>query len=285
MKRFFKIAGLVLTAAVVLLFVLGGAVVGLSSHKRSATHEVTVSALTVPSDAASIARGDHLVHGVLGCVECHGEDLGGGMAIDEMPVGRVVAPNVTRGGVAAGYTIEDWVRAMRRGVGKSGRALLLMPSEDYARLSSADLGAVIAYVQSRPPVTRDPGETSLGPVGHLLVVLGELPLGPTDAAPMEVTPAETAEYGEYLARSSGCYSCHGEDLSGRDVVPGKPPSANLTPTHLASWSEADFSEAVRAGRSRDGRALDPLMPSQTYASMTDLEVRALFLHIRAVAAR
>jgi hypothetical protein len=51
----------------------------------------------------------------------------------------VKSPNITSGGVTAQYTEADWVRAIRHGVDPRGRPLLIMPSEDYNRLTDADL--------------------------------------------------------------------------------------------------------------------------------------------------
>ena len=67
------------------------------------------------------------------------------------------APNLTRGagGVAAGYSDDAaWVRAIRHGLNPQGRALVIMPSEVFYFLSDEDLGALVAYVKSLPPVER-----------------------------------------------------------------------------------------------------------------------------------
>ena len=64
----------------------------------------------------------------------------------------IPTPNLTSGagGVGATNTDEDWVRAIRHGVGHDGRALWVMPSLSFSRLSDEDLGALIAYLESRP---------------------------------------------------------------------------------------------------------------------------------------
>ena len=43
------------------------------------------------------------------------------------------------------------MRAIRHGVKPDGRAALVMPSEDYNRLSDDDLGALIAHLRQMPP--------------------------------------------------------------------------------------------------------------------------------------
>lgn len=45
-----------------------------------------------------------------------------------------------------------YVRAIRHGVNPQGRGLLIMHSDAYHNLSEVDLGALIAYLKSLPPV-------------------------------------------------------------------------------------------------------------------------------------
>lgn len=65
----------------------------------------------------------------------------GRVFLDEPAIGRFVASNLTRGkgGVGASYTDDDWVRAIRHGVGPDGKALLIMPSQEFFNLSDADV--------------------------------------------------------------------------------------------------------------------------------------------------
>ena len=62
------------------------------------------------------------------------------------------SPNITPGGVVAKYSDVDWVRAIRHGVRPDGRALFVMPSEDYNRFTDADVAALIAFARTLPPV-------------------------------------------------------------------------------------------------------------------------------------
>jgi hypothetical protein len=72
-------------------------------------------------------------------------------------------------------------------------------------------------------------------------------------------------------------------------VPGAPrgtvPASNLTPTGLGDWSEADFLRAMRSGRRPDGSLIDPAMPWQYYAQMSDLELRAIWQFLGVVPPR
>ena len=113
-------------------------------------------------DRNALRQGKYLFE-TRGCSECHGTD-GRGLAFIDVPNGmRVRAPNITTGpgGVVSGYNEGDWVRAIRHGVAPSGHALMVMPSEDYNRMTDADFSALVAYVRSLPPVKGEPAELRL----------------------------------------------------------------------------------------------------------------------------
>ena len=147
-------AALGVLATLVVAFV---AIVWLVSSRQIAqTLQVEPRPLTVPvtRDSVALARGAHLADAIGGCADCHGEDLGGQVFIDDPGLGRVVAPNLTPGGRLASWSDADLVRAIRHGVSKDGRRLLIMPSEEYNHLSDEDAAALIAYLRSRPAVRR-----------------------------------------------------------------------------------------------------------------------------------
>ncbi|HEU4828965.1 MAG TPA: c-type cytochrome, partial [Gemmatimonadales bacterium] len=265
-KRILRGLGIAL-GALVGLFVLGAAVVyGVSSSRLSKQYGVEPEPVTLSSDSAVIARGRHLAESRLGCADCHAADLGGQVLIESAAFGRVIAPNLTdgEGGVGARYTDADWIRATRHGVAADGRALVIMPSAEFHRLSREDLVAVLSYVSQVPAVDRTHPETKLGPIARAMVTFSTeaLPARSLDhTAPFPVAPVEevSVEYGDYLAGTSGCRGCHGPDLSGAPShEPGGVPAANLTPAgNLGRWSEADFIRVMREGTRPDGSAVDP----------------------------
>jgi hypothetical protein len=55
--------------------------------------------------------------------------------LDDLSIGRIVAPNLTRGRGGVGNTLSpsDFARAIRYGVDPMGRPLLAMPSDDYPK--------------------------------------------------------------------------------------------------------------------------------------------------------
>ena len=243
-------------------------------------------------DDAERARGAHL-YAVLGCVECHGADAGGKVVFDAGPVATVVGPNLTPPALADRYDADALAAAIRHGVRHDGRPLRFMPAGDFKDLSDADTAALVRHLQSLPPSDHRPGEFRVGPLGHVLYLFGKLHLVPAesiDHTPRpRVAPPEgaTAAYGAYLAQV--CTGCHGDGLAGQRVPgtpPELPPAANLTPHDdgLKTWSQADFLRVLREGVRPDGSAVHPFMPWQTYGKMSDVELEAIWLHLRSLPA-
>ena len=207
----------------------------LSERKLQRTVAVVVAPIPVPQDRARIAHGRYL-YSTRGCAECHGDDGAGKTVIDSDGM-LVVAPNITRGANSAtsAYAVVDWVRTIRHGVKPGGQPVLIMPSEDFARLTDEDAGALIGYLQQMPPVPGERARIELPLPVKLLYAAGSIKdaaekidhtLPPPAAHPAGVTTA----HGAYVAQA--CIGCHGANLSG-GAIPGAPPAwppaANLTP--------------------------------------------------------
>ncbi len=272
-------------------------VYALSELRLERRFAVEAPGVAVPGDADAIARGRHLARAVAQCAHCHGDDLGGRLAADVPGLGRLYAPNLTsgKGGLGPDYRDEDLARAIRFGVDREGRALLVMPAQYLRRLRDDDLGDLIAYLRSVPPVDRELPAREVGLLARAALVLGRAPdllpvervLARDDAA--EAADPEVAE-GRYLVDLGACRVCHHDDLSGGLhplAVPGEPPPSNLTPAgRLAAWSEADFFAAMRTGRTPDGRTLDPrYMPWPRFAELSNRELRAVWHYLRALPPR
>lgn len=92
------------------------------------------------------------------CADCHGEDYSGKPLVNDEAVGFRPAPNLTSGeGDASGeFTDADWILALRHGVDPhESRAFVAMPSMNFAYLSDQDLGKIVAYLKSTPPVAHE----------------------------------------------------------------------------------------------------------------------------------
>src|SRR5262249_34295024 len=139
----------------------------------------TPPAVAIPTDPASLERGRYLVERVAVCVECHGPDLGGKVVENNFAMGHLISANLTRGrgGPAPPYSDADLVRGLTPGVKRDGHSVVFMPSSEY-RFTAADLGAIIAYVKSAPPVDRQMDVSQPGPMARALGLFTSFPLSP-----------------------------------------------------------------------------------------------------------
>ena len=291
-RKVAKWLGIALGAVVLLVAGFVGVSLASFSRSMSQVYEVPPPPIERSTDPAVIERGRHLAESVGGCAagDCHGSDLGGGTPIDAGPLGTFAAPNITTGGLGAQYTDAEIARVVRNGVNREGRSVRFMPSQEFSWFPDEDLVAIVSYVRSMPAVNRPSGEVKPGVLGRVLdrrdmVVLDVARRIDHENRPTVPEPAPTPQYGAFLARS--CYGCHGEGLSG-GKIPGAPPSMavplNLTPheTGLAGWSYEDFVNMLATGKSKDGRALDPMMPFAGLAKMDDTEKRALWAYLQSL---
>lgn len=238
----------------------------------------------IEGSPAQIARGERLANLCAGCHSTTGELPLDGSAENFSPgIGTIYAPNLTPGGPLRHWSDGEIVRAMREGVHQSGRALVLMPSDQFHGMSDDDVQALVAYLRTQPAVERQTPETQLTLLGAILVGVGVFPYSPQPpiAGPVEAPPiGPTSTYGQYLLTISGCRECHGADLRGgtSQFVPVGP---NLLAI-LAQWSAEEFVTTIRTGVDPYGHALDPeTMPWQAYATaFEDEELEAIYAYIR-----
>jgi mono/diheme cytochrome c family protein len=277
--------GLILIAALLALLVLAVSFVNRSVAARlSQVYEVPLEPIVVPSDSAALERGRHLVSTIFFCQECHGEDFAGKVQFDDPLSGTAAAMNLTAGAGGIGGELKDtdWVRAIRHGLDINSQPLVVMPSNSYYSIGDADLGSIIAYLKSLPPVDNVLPERDLG-LFYQLSILSDPTLIPAEVInhsgprPPAPEPSLSAEYGNYLA--TACTICHGPDLSGRSAAGA---GLDLTGTgDLAEWTEADFIRALRTGERPRGEDLDPkLMPWKRVGKLTDDELRSIWLYLR-----
>jgi mono/diheme cytochrome c family protein len=280
-----------LTGGVLLLLIAIGSVAYVylaSSRLLAKTYTITdVPLVPVGSDPASLQRGKYLAERVALCVECHGEDMGGKLAADDFAMGRLTAPNLTRGqgGVGPAYSDQDFVRAILHGVKKDGRSVTMMPSNEY-RFTEEDLGALLGYLRSLPPVDRVLPPKSVGPMARILGLFADFPLAAAariDHASVRLAePANETDpvaKGAYLVSTAACQACHGADFTGGGGPP--PGAANITPIGIGDWNEQQFLTAIREHKRPDGSTIDEVMP-RLYGQMSDADLRAIFAYLRTV---
>ncbi len=290
MPRIFKVLGFAL-AVIVGLAAAGAAVIFVISGARlSQSIVVDPVSLIVPTDPESIERGRYIASTFGGCFSCHGTGLEGDVLADDPALGTIVAPNLTGGKGGRPLAEADFVRAVRHGVGENGRPLLIMPSADLYYLDDQDLAAVVAYASSLDPVDTVLPETSYGPMGRLLIVLGPedflaaLKIDHETPPPAAPPVGATAAYGRYLAQV-GCMGCHTANLGGGSTGdPASPPASDLTKSGpLANWTEADFIRTLRTGQRPDGSILDAdFMPWVEVGQMADDDLMALLIYFQSL---
>jgi mono/diheme cytochrome c family protein len=285
----------VATVGVVVVLVAGAAAVGYQLAERKMTRKVEVAITTVPyaTDAQWLERGKYLFES-RGCVECHGANGGGRVFLDNGKGLRIAGPNITAGGVTARYQPQDWVRTLRHGVKPNGQPLMVMPSEDFNRLTDQDLASLVAYVRSLE--ARQGGAAVIEfplPV-RVLYGFGAI----QDAAakidhslpPAQPVPAAVnAQHGAYVANI--CIGCHGEHLSGGKIPGGPPdwpPAANITPganSAMARYPDpAAFVAMLRSGKRPDGTPVR-VMPFGSLSKLNDVDAQALYAYLKTVPPR
>jgi mono/diheme cytochrome c family protein len=261
--------------------------------RKLARHvDVAVAPVALRSDAASIERGGYLFRS-RGCGDCHGMDGAGAVVVDDGAL-HVRSPDITPAptGVVAGYAPVDWVRTIRHGVKPDGRPVMIMPSEEYNRLVDADLAAIVAYVRQLAPATGARAEVRLPMPVKALYAAGVVrdasekidhSLAPAQPVPEGITTA----HGAYVA--NGCIGCHGARLTGGKIAgapPDWPPAARLAPgpgSALDRYPSAEpFMAMLKTGKRPDGSSVSKVMPFVSLKEMNEVDVRALYLHLRSL---
>ncbi len=269
-------------------------------------------AITARSDAATLARGEYLVHAVAHCSTCHGpaevaqqhlvdftKPLAGGYTIDAGPFGTFTARNLTSdketgiGGLSDG----DVGRAVRHGVDHRGKLSPIMRLS-VGPMSDEDLTAIVSWLRTQPAVSARRPFYDLGILGKVVALHFEPRM---TAAPAHVPEGEiSVARGKYLAEGPAvCAGCHtprdpmdgfaatGPLFSGEAEGDDDPfnenqeiRTPNLTPDvatgHITSWTEDAFVARFKAGRVIKGSK----MPWDAFQRMTDNDVRSVFRFLR-----
>ena len=280
MKNLFKTAAWAVGSCVAFAATAAAALYVNSERKLNRVVDVSVAVVPYASDPQSLEHGKYLY--LSRCRECHGDDGGGRVFLDEPNGLYLRGANLTSvaGGPVSNYTERDWVRAIRHGVKPSGKPVFPMPSEDFNRLSDPDLAAVVAYLRSLPPAG-GPGAVIRLPLfvklAHGAGVLKDSAEKIDHSLPPSrpVITGVTTEYGRYVAQL--CVGCHGSDLQGGRIPgspPDWPPAAKLAGegSVFTRYARADqFKTMLRTRTRPDGSKANGAMPINEHLSDTDLE--------------
>lgn len=233
--------------------------------------------------SGSVERGRYLFRNLMDCGGCHQPDGSGAPMPREKEIpGAIVAPNITpdpETGIG-GWTDGEKIRAIREGIRHDRRPLFpMMPYTNYRYLTDADAEALVAYLNTLPPVRHALPRSKVGPVVRAYV----------RGWPRPAEPARLSE-GEYLATLGSCVLCHsplrrgrpvrGRLFTGGRVFAGGIRSSNITADPekgIGRMSEQDFVNRFRFWR--PGGRPSP-MPWAGLSKLADADLRALYRYLR-----
>ena len=280
---------LILSGSLVAIALVMYAIVYVKTQSRiNKAYAVNIKTLQIPDDSVSYARGMKIATN-RGCMGCHGTDLGGGRAfLDEHnPVGVLYAANITSGNGGLQFKDADWIRVLRHGLGKDNKSVWLMPSQDIYEISNQDMGDLLHYVKSAPPVDRIVPQKSIKPLGRFLLFTNKFPLLPAEminqnaVVPDSIAVTVSATYGRYLATT--CQGCHSANLRGAaSHEPGGISPPNITASgEVGKWKAEDFMAVFQKGITPQGRKLNEGMPWDKF-TYSEKELKAIYLYLKSL---
>lgn len=282
-----KVAGGLLSGLAALIFAIIVVVGSVGLAKFSALREAPVPDVQVAGTPEQVARGQEIANYF--CASCHSVTnelpLSGGMNLGNdfpMPLGSFVSSNLTPAGPLSEWSDGEIFRAIRNGIDKDGRRLLIMSTARGRNLSDEDIKALIAYLRSQPavenPTLTPPDQPSL--LGYVLLGAGMIPEGapPSDVVISAPAKGATIEYGEYILDYQDCRECHGQDLTGGKEGQLAPIGPGLRV--VKGWTAGEFISTMRTGVDPNGHALDSKrMPWKNIGRMDDAELTAIHMYL------
>ncbi len=250
--------------------------------------------------ADQVARGAELA-AVGDCTVCHTADpshpYAGGRGIPT-PFGTVYATNITPDpatGIGR-WSRAAFQRAMRDGIDRVGRQLYpVLPYPHFTRATDQDIGAMYAFLMTRPPVRQQTPPNRLPFPLNLRFLLAGWNLLYLRFDPWHPDPSHDAVWnrGAYLVSAIGhCGACH----SPRNALGAEDHTARLTggeaeawyapPLQAASparqpWTEVALSNYLRTGFDQQhGAAAGPMTAvTQQLSRVPDADIRAIAVYI------
>ena len=187
----------------------------------------------IPVDLpATVARGEYLAKAA-DCVACHtaisGTRYAGGRPFS-LPFGTIYATNITpdkETGIG-NWSDDDFVRAVRQGIGPDGHLYPAMPYTSYAAMSRSDVVAIKEFLFTLKPVRQQTHEAVLSfPFNQRWgMALWNLAFSREHRFVPDPAKDETWNRGAYLATALGhCGECHtprnaGFAMNSRDYLAG-----------------------------------------------------------------
>ena len=280
------------------------AVAGRTWRRTAALLAMAIVAITGARAETPLERGRYLMRSVVACGNCHtpqgpqgplaGKELAGGVPFDGEPAFTAYSPNITPHKTTGigGWTDAQLVTAIREGRRPDGTLIgPPMPIGLYRGLSDRDVNAVVAYLRSVPAVDAKAPRSQY-----------KMPLPPSYGPPVgavaDVSTKDVIAYGRYLAGPAAhCMECHsGPDANGVPDLANKlgaggiaikgpwggSVAANLTPTNLKRYTDAQLQTIITTGVRPDGTRLKPPMAVAYYAGMKPADLAAIVAYLRSL---
>jgi thiosulfate dehydrogenase len=277
---------------------------GFSASAVACVLAMLTPALAASDDDALVKRGEYLAR--LGdCGACHtaegGKFMAGGLAF-KTPTGVIYSTNITpdsKTGIG-GYTLEQFDRALRRGVAADGHNLYpAMPYPSFAKTTDEDINALYAYVTkgvapveqaNTPSEMRFPFSVRLGMAVWNFAFLEKGAFVP------DVDKDPQWNRGAYIVEALGhCGTCHTPRGFGmQEKAMSDDGKAYLAGSTLSPWrsislrnltSESDTMQLLKTGANAHGAAFGPMTEVIHYSTQhfTDEDLQATVHYLRSLA--
>lgn len=243
-------------------------------------HDVALTPVGVPTDAASIEEGGRLAK-IFGCRGCHGPNSEG-LVWKDPPwfVASIAPPGIAR--KIADYSDPELLRLIRHGIKRDGTSIFVMPTVAHRFIADDDAGKLIAWLRTLKPGPRDVTQpTRYGPLGRFALLTGGVkPSFQIDSVAERTRPAAIGRY-YYDAVCSECHKL-GE--------PNTTESGQVAPalaSMAASYSPEAFRKLLRTGVGLKPGDLGLMteVPKEATHAMTDGEITATHDYLKGEAAK
>jgi mono/diheme cytochrome c family protein len=236
-------------------------------------------AQVAPPSAAEVTRGRYMFGATGGC-GCHtvpkGQANAGGRKY-EGAFGTVYSTNITpdRQTGLGGWTDEQIITAIRLGRRPNGERLVpVHPFTVFNGMAEEDLRAIVAFLRTTPPVSRQNQPKKLVPLFESVFLPTWLAAFAPRETPPPKAPTSGVARGEYLVKAVGhCGECHtprtltmatdnSRFLAGNPNGPEEQAMPNITPdreTGIGKWSVEEIADYLGTGNKPDGDVAGGLM--------------------------
>ena len=294
-------------ALLLLILVLVAAYAALN---RSDTAEGSAPAIAgAPAALDGLARGEYLAKAA-DCVACHtvpgsGKPFAGGVAF-RLPFGTIYSSNITsdpESGIGS-WSDDEFVRAVREGVGKDGQQLYpAFPYVAYTRLSRSDVLAIKAYLKSLPAMTQPNKANDLAfPFNQRWAVgLWKAAFFKSQRFAADAAKSPQWNSGAYLATALGhCAECHtprnfgyglehGHELAGEELQGWRAYNITADVAHgIGAWSDPELAAYLKSGHAPGhASAAGPMgeAVSHSLQFLNDEDIASLVAYLRSVPAQ